>query len=73
MIWRVADGTEVRTTSDLLPGPGNRQSPDDLAFSTDGQHLAVAVHRQGVQLWRVTDGTRIATFAPKAQTVAFFA
>jgi len=41
-LWRVADGTEFRSMSDLLATPGNRQSPQNVTFSPDGQLLAAA-------------------------------
>lgn len=69
-VWRVADGTLVHTL------PVNATS---VAFTPDGQTLAIGSPDYGVQLWRIADWTKRATvsgwstdfaLAPDGQTGA---
>lgn len=61
-LWDVTSGTEMNTL--ILPSTANA-----LSFSPDGKLLAVAEDKD-LQLWRVSDGTLIATFSEHLDTIA---
>ena len=67
-LWRVADGSALRT---LKTGGSH---PTALAFSPDGQRIAVASTDQPVQLWEVASGRLASTLhgsPPQGYGVAF--
>lgn len=55
-LWRLSDGALIRTITTTLA----IQSPSALAFSPDGQTLAID-GSVGVRLWRVSDGVLLRT------------
>jgi len=75
-LWRVADGTVVRTLE------GHTYDVSGVAFAADGQTLASGALDGTLRLWRVRDGTLLRTvqaqtsevlsvaFAPDGQTLA---
>ncbi len=64
-LWRVADGTLLRTLK------GHVSRIDDLAFSPDGETLASAggLGDNNVQLWRVNDGSNLHTLKGHSKEV----
>jgi WD40 repeat protein len=78
-LWRVADGSNVRSMS------GHANWISTVAFSPDGQSLASASGDSTVKLWRVSDGTLLRTirgngypvgsaaFSPDGQMIALAA
>lgn len=56
-LWRVSDGSLIRTFS------GHSSSVNAVAFSTDGTMLASGSGDKTVKLWRVSDGSLIRTFS----------
>jgi hypothetical protein len=57
-LWLVSDGGRLRT----LKGPGSSTEVGSLAFTPDGQILAASTV-QGLQLWRLSDGSLLRTMA----------
>jgi len=55
-LWRVSDGTLLRSILTASDVSGNRLP---LAFSPDGVQVAAVVNRTNVGLWRVSDGTPV--------------
>lgn len=53
-VWAVASGRPS-----LFLGQGSKNNVGDLAFSPDGQLIAVASDHQTVNLWRASDGTLV--------------
>jgi WD40 repeat protein len=53
-VWAVATGRPS-----LFLGQGSKNNVGDLAFSPDGQLIAVASDHQTVNLWRASDGTLV--------------
>jgi len=75
-LWRVSDGTLLRTLT------GHRDSVLSVAFSPDGQTLASGSWDRTITLWRVSDGRLLRTltghtycvtsvaFSPDGETLA---
>lgn len=60
-LWDVASGREIRS---LRPGEGDLSFPVAIAFSPDGQHLAIARGDGDVSLWLTDTYKKLRSFKP---------
>lgn len=67
-MWAVASGRPS-----LFLGQGSKNSVGDLAFSPDGQLIAVASDHRTVNVWRASDGTLVSELAGHKDNVSSLA
>jgi WD40 repeat protein len=66
-LWRVSDGSELRTLG------GHTNYVTSLAFALDGTVLASASWDKTVKLWRVSDGSELHTLSGLTSSVSSIA
>jgi WD40 repeat protein len=61
-LWRVADGSLVRTLTGLTGLTGHTWAVLSVSFSPDGRLLASGSEDNTIKLWRVADGALLQTY-----------